>query len=424
LQSDPLQGKASRPVPKLSVTSAPFETGFPMDQALYRAMDAFLVDRGKDKSVIAGYPWFLDWGRDSLIFCRSLVELGRLADARAVLHLFGRFENLGTLPNMICGEDAGNIETSDAPLWFFACCRDMLEKTGDDSFLDQDLGGRAVRQVLTDMARSMEAGTPTGVVADPDTCLLYSPSHFTWMDTNFPAGSPRQGYPVEIQALWHNALVLLELIDPGNGWGGKAQTVRQAVKDLFWNDSLGYFSDCLHGEGPPAGAVRDDALRPNQLLLITLGAVATGDMAQKTVENCLELLVPGGIRSLADRPLTVPLPVVHNGVVVNDPHHPYAGVYQGDEDTRRKPAYHNGTAWTWPFPVFCEAWAAVFGEESHVTCLSWLGSMKHLMRTGAAGYIPEILDGDFPHTPRGCDAQAWGVSEAARVVHKLSPRRP
>ena len=105
--------------------------------------------------------------------------------------------------------------------------------------------------------------------------------------------------------------------------------------------------------------------------------------------------------------------------MIKDPHTPYSGEYKGDEDTRRKPAYHNGTAWTWQFPVFCEAWAAAFGKNSHLTCLSWLGSVIDLMRKGAAGYIPEILDGDYPHTPRGCDAQAWGSSEFARVMHKL-----
>jgi predicted glycogen debranching enzyme len=324
---------------------------------------------------------------------------------------------------MICGQDAANIETLDAPLWFFACCRDILEKTQDSGFLDQDLEGRTLRQVLLDTARSLETGTPTGVKVDPETRLLYSPSHFTWMDTNFPAGSPRQGYPVEIQALWHNALMFLEKIDPDGQWKQKADQVKQSVETWFWNETAGYFSDCLHGDGPAARALPDDALRPNQLLLITLGVIPSGEKARKTVETCLELLVPGGIRSLADRKVAVPLPVVHNKKLVNDPDHPYAGVYQGDEDTNRKPAYHNGTAWTWPFPVFCEAWAKVFGQNSHATGLAWLGSMKHLMRTGAAGYIPEILDGDFPHTPRGCDAQAWGVSEAARVVHKLSARR-
>ena len=164
----------------------------------------------------------------------------------------------------------------------------------------------------------------------------------------------------------------------------------------------------------------DDCLRPNQLLLITLGAVDHPDIMARVVETCRELLVPGGIRSLADRSLNLPLYIERDGRQLADPHAPYAGTYQGDEDTKRKPAYHNGTAWTWQFPVFCEAWATAFGKPGIEPALAWLGSSLPLMRTGAAGFVPEILDGDFPHTPRGCDAQAWGCSEIARVAHKLT----
>ncbi|MFH2092777.1 MAG: amylo-alpha-1,6-glucosidase [Pseudomonadota bacterium] len=400
-----------------------FEASMDLSQSLVNALDAFLVDRNADKSVIAGFPWFLDWGRDSLIFCRSLIELERFQDARAVLRLFGRFENKGTLPNMICGKDARNIETSDAPLWFFACCKDLVEKEKNQDFLDEILDGRSVRQILLSIANSILDGTPTGVKADPETCLVYSPSHFTWMDTNFPAGSPRQGYPVEIQALWVNALIFLAAIDPEHEteWSARAKTAQSAIAQLFYNKSLGFFADCLHCDGPVGArqATPDDALRPNQLFLLSLSVIQDPHMAQKTVETCLELLVPGGIRSLADRKLEYPINIIYNGRLINNPVSPYIGKYEGDEDTQRKPAYHNGTAWTWPFPVFCEAWAHVFGPNSHSTCLAWLGSVITLMRKGAAGYIPEILDGNFPHTPRGCDAQAWGVSEAARVVHKL-----
>ncbi|MBU1344242.1 MAG: glycogen debranching enzyme N-terminal domain-containing protein [Proteobacteria bacterium] len=406
----------------LMKTAPSFKNGLPLFESIYKAMDAFLVDRGADKSVIAGYPWFLDWGRDSLIFCRSLIELERFSEAKAILRLFGRFEKDGTLPNMICGTDAGNIETSDAPLWFFACCKDLIQKTKKTDFLEEDLNGRTVKTVLISMAHSMINGTKTGVKADPLTLLLYSPAHFTWMDTNFPAGSPRQGYPVEIQALWYNALILLSSIDPSGKWQEKSKTVQDAVVDLFWQESLGYFSDCLHCDGPVGAqnAMADDALRPNQLLLFTLDVIKNKNMAQKSVERCQELLVPGGIRSLADKKVEYPLTILYNNQLLKDPHAPYSGTYKGDEDTLRKPAYHNGTAWTWQFPLFCEAWAALFGKNSYPNCLAWLGSVIRLMRTGAAGYIPEILDGDFPHAPRGCDAQAWGISEVARVVHKLS----
>jgi starch synthase (maltosyl-transferring) len=407
-----------------SCESHSFETGMPLVDAVYRSLDAFLVDRGRDKSVIAGYPWFLDWGRDSLIFCRGLIELGRFADAKSILRLFGRFEDKGTLPNMICGRDARNIETSDAPLWFFACCKDLIEREKSHDFLNERLGDRRVKEILLSIAHSLLKGTRTGVIADPETMLLFSPSHFTWMDTNFPAGSPRQGYPVEIQALWYNALVLLAAVDPPHkqDWEERATLVRGFVQTLFYNEARGFFSDCLHSDGPVGAknAKPDDALRPNQLFLFTLDVIKDKKIAQTCVETCQQLLVPGGIRSLADRKVETPIHIIYNGRSITDPHSPYIGQYKGDEDTQRKPAYHNGTAWTWPFPVFCEAWAAAFGKNSHSTCLAWLGSVIGLMRKGAAGYIPEILDGDFPHVPRGCDAQAWGSSEFARVMHKLS----
>ncbi|OQY51797.1 MAG: transmembrane fusion protein [Desulfobacteraceae bacterium 4572_89] len=402
-----------------------FEKAMPLSRAVYKSLDSFIVDRGKEKSVIAGFPWFLDWGRDSLIFCRSLIELGRFSEAKAILRLFGRFESNGTLPNMICGQDAGNIETSDAPLWFFSCCRDLVEKEGNQDFLKEKLDNRRVLDILLSMADSLIKGTKTGVKADSETMLLYSPSHFTWMDTNFPAGSPRQGYPVEIQALWYNALVFLGLVDAPNqkDWQKKGKIVQNAISDLFYNERAGFFSDCLHSHDPGGcakNAAPDDALRPNQLFLVTLDVIKDKNIARKCVETCQELLVPGAVRSLADRRVEFPINIIWNQTAIKDPHAPYSGKYQGDEDTRRKPAYHNGTAWTWLFPVFCEAWAKAFGKKSHPTCLAWLGSVIGLMRKGAAGYIPEILDGDFPHTPRGCDAQAWGTSEFARVIHKLS----
>ena len=281
-----------------------FEKGMLLSEAVYRSLDVFLVDRSDDKSVIAGYPWFLDWGRDSLIFCRSLIGLGRFPDAKAILRLFGRFEDKGTLPNMICGEDAANIETSDAPLWFFSCCKDLIETEKNNDFLNETLDNRTVFDILLSIAHSLIKGTKTGVVADPETMLLYSPSHFTWMDINFPAGSPRQGYPVEIQALWYNALVLLASVDASNkeAWQKKAKTVQEAVFDLFYNESSHFFSDCLHSNGPVGAknAVPDDALRPNQLFLFTLDVIEDKKIVRKCVETCRQLIVPGAIRSLAD----------------------------------------------------------------------------------------------------------------------------
>jgi predicted glycogen debranching enzyme len=350
-----------------------------------------------------------------------MVADGRIADAKAVLKLFGQFEDHGTLPNMIRGSDAGNRDTSDAPLWFAAACADLVRYEGDERFLDEPCGSRSIRSILVSIGKSYMAGTANGIRTDPESGLVFSPMHFTWMDTNFPAGTPRQGYPIEIQALWFATLKFLSRIDTETDWEKTASQVREAVPVLFYLKEEGYLSDCLHAETGQAAeqAMPDDALRPNQLFALTLGAVSDPEACRRILEACETLIVPGAIRSLADRPVRRPLPVWHQGRLLNDPQNPYQGHYAGDEDTRRKPTYHNGTAWTWVFPSFCEAWVAVYGEPAKPTARTWLGSYARLVQEGCIGHVPEILDGDFPHRQRGCDAQAWGASEALRVWHLL-----
>jgi starch synthase (maltosyl-transferring) len=244
------------------------------------------------------------------------------------------------------------------------------------------------------------------------------------MDTNHPAGTPRGGYPVEIQALWYFALSFLARIDTPerSRWNKMARMVRRSIIEYFLLKKEGYLSDCLHAHSQESAgqAERDDALRPNQLLAVTMGAVTDIMVCRKIVTACEELLVPGAIRSLADRPVRRPLAIVHHGHVINDPHHPYRGRYEGDEDTSRKLAYHNGTAWTWLFPSFCEAWVEAYGEGGKETALAWLSSSSRLVSEGCVGHVPEILDGDYPHRQRGCDAQAWGASELLRVWLKLT----
>lgn len=388
--------------------------------ALKKALDQYIVRRDRYATVIAGYPWFLDWGRDTLIVVRGIIAAGRHEEALAIIQQFAAFEKDGTIPNMIRGTDTGNRDTSDAPLWLFRVCDELGAVMGQETVLATDCNGRPLKQVLLSIARSIMAGTPNGIVMDNASGLLFSPSHFTWMDTNYPAGTPRQGYPIEIQALWHAALDYLDRVDASardRRWRELAGQVRGSILALFFIKERGYLSDCLHaGPGTPAGeAVADDALRPNQIFALTLGAVTDKTVAGKILAACQELIVPGAIRSLADRPIYPELPVFHDGVLVNDPKAPYVGVYEGDEDTRRKPAYHNGTAWTWVFPSFCEAWADCFGPAEHGTALAWLASSSRLINDGCAGHVPEIVDGNAPHHQRGCDAQAWGVSELLRV---------
>jgi predicted glycogen debranching enzyme len=396
-------------------------------ETLERAMEAFVVKRDAFSTVIAGYPWFLDWGRDTLIFLRGLIasETDNKDSAKSgdILKQFARFESRGTLPNMIRGDNAENRDTSDAPLWFCVACEDWIQARGE-AVLEESCGPRTLRQVLLSIGNHYATQTPNGIAMDPASGLIFSPGHYTWMDTNHPAGSPRQGYPIEIQALWFRTLTLLSKIDTGKPaatWRKLANRVKASIVMFFAIDGMSTLSDCLHAfPGQPAqAAIPDDALRPNQLLAITLGAVDDPALMQRMVTACQALLIPGAIRSLADREIKHPLAVYHQGQLLSNPHHPYAGRYLGDEDTRRKPAYHNGTAWTWPFPSFCEAYAMAYGETAKKTALGFLSSGMDLLFSGCVGHIPEILDGDAPHEQRGCDAQAWGASELYRVWKKL-----
>ena len=351
-----------------------------------------------------------------------MIAAGLHAESRDILLQFARFEKQGTLPNMIRGGDDSNRDTSDAPLWLFIACRDLVAAEGNHDFLQTDCGGRSVLDALQSIARAYTAGTPNGIAVDPASGLVFSPSHFTWMDTNFPAGTPREGYPVEIQALWFAALDFLAALLPDSSWPARARQVQSAINTLFPLDNSPYLADCLLAPPgtPAADATPDDALRPNQLLAITLGAVTDRTRCEQILAACEALLVPGAIRSLADAPVTVPLPVRRDGTLLNDPRYPYWGQYRGDEDTRRKPAYHNGTAWTWPFPSYPEALVMTYGDSAIRTARALLGSSEAVRNAGCLGHIPEVLDGNTPHAQRGCGAQAWGASELHRVVALLA----
>jgi predicted glycogen debranching enzyme len=426
--SDPQQSVTKTELDELSCTAVPAPRIDDSLAALVRRLDQYVVQRGEMQTVIAGYPWFLDWGRDALIACRGLIAAGRYDTVTGIIQQFASLECDGTLPNMLHGENDANRDTSDAPLWLLIACRDLMAARDDGQLLEMTCGQRRLREVLTDMARALTTGAANGVRMDPQSGLLFSPEHYTWMDTAHPAGTPRQGYAVEIQALWYAGLSFLAAIDDDRrsaDWIRLSLQVQQSLEKLFWLDQQGYLADCLHASSGQAAkdAAVDDAMRPNQLLAITMGAFADGVRCQRLLENCMQLIVPGAIRSLADRPLKYPLPVYHQGRLLNDPHRPYQGHYTGDEDSSRKPAYHNGTAWGWMFPSFCEAWYCCFAPAGQQTALAWLLSSIELLHGGCIGHLPEIVDGDYPHTPRGCDAQAWSLSELLRVWQLLSAQQ-
>jgi len=419
---------------KLELQHAGPEAGAPFAAQLEQAAKQFVVRRDGGKTVIAGYPWFLDWGRDSLICARGLLAAGLVDEVKQLLLTFARFEQDGTLPNTIHGNDVSNRDTSDAPLWFGVACEEVaaLDPKAGAKFYDTvaDPNGRTLRDVLRSIATNYAKGTPNGIRLDPDSALIWSPAHFTWMDTNHPAGTPREGYPVEIQVLWIRLLCQLERIDrheEQKKWRELAERATASLKKLFWLEDRGWFADVLLAQPRVMArdAKPDDALRSNGLLAVSLGLV-TGERAKRCVEAALRhLVVPGALRSLAPLPVSVPLPVRGNdGRLLNNPAKPYWPQYEGDEDTRRKPAYHNGTAWTWTFPAFCEALVRAWDSapEAVAVAKAYLGSLERLMNEGCLGQIPEILDGDAPHTPRGCDAQAWSVTEALRVWKWLNQR--
>ncbi len=398
----------------------------PFALRLAKASRAFVVRRDDVKTVIAGYPWFLDWGRDTLICARGLIAAGWHDEVRDLLIAFGRFEENGTLPNIIHGETAGNRDTVDAPLWYGVVCEELATALGDPQRvygLEVNSEGRTVRDVLVSIGRHYWEGTPNGIHADPESALVWSPSHFTWMDTNYPAGTPREGYPVEVQALWIRLLrQLAQLGEPApiESWRALADRAEQAWLELFWMEKAGYLSDVLlcGARTPARQAVQDTALRSNQLFGISLGLLK-GTAARRSVDISQRyLLVPGALRSLAPLPVHPPLPVrSQEGHLLNNPNEPYCGRYEGDEDTQRKPAYHNGTAWVWTMPSFCEALAMAWGCEpaALAAARSYLGSVDCLLAEGCLEQLPEIIDGDAPHQQRGCDAQAWSATEALRV---------
>ncbi|MFZ0828518.1 MAG: amylo-alpha-1,6-glucosidase [Verrucomicrobiia bacterium] len=402
------------------------------ESQLLQAAKQFVVRRDEGKTVIAGYPWFLDWGRDSLICARGLLAAGMTDDVKQLLLTFARFEENGTLPNTIHGNDVSNRDTTDAPLWFGVVCEEAAARDpkAGKNFYDTvtDQNGRTLRDVLRSIATNYARGTPNGIRMDTDSALIWSPSHFTWMDTNYPAGTPREGYPVEIQVLWIRLLRQLEKISDATEqkkWRELADHATASFAKLFWREDQGWFADVLLGGSRVIArdATADDALRSNCLFAVSLG-LATGERAKRCVEAALKyLVVPGALRSLAPLPVAVPLPIYGNdGRLLNNPVEPYWPRYEGDEDTRRKPAYHNGTAWTWTFPVLCEALACAWdgAPEAVAAAKAYLGGMEQLMNEGCLGQIPEILDGAAPHTQRGCDAQAWGVTEALRVWKLLN----
>jgi predicted glycogen debranching enzyme len=380
--------------------------------SLATAADQYIVSRGEQKSVIAGYHWFSDWGRDTMIALPGLtLPTQRYDVARSILRTFAQHVDRGMLPNRF--PDAGETpeyNTVDATLWFFEAARAYLAYTGDLDFVRQEL-----YSVLTDIIAWHVRGTRFGIKLD-SAGLLNSGEpgvQLTWMDAKVGdwVVTPRRGKPVEIQALWYNAVCIMEDIagrlsdeSARKRYNNMAALTKWSFNRLLWNEKDGYLYDVVNG-GPA-----DASIRPNQIFAVSLPHSMLNPERAKQVVSIVRqhLLTPYGLRTLA-------------------PSNPqYRGRYAGDA-VSRDGAYHQGTVWPWLMGPFITAYIKVNGasDAARRQAEAWLAPLKDHLTDAGLGHISEIFDGDAPHRPVGCIAQAWSTAEILRAtVEEIYGIRP
>jgi len=393
-----------------TVRSSPLEDEFA--SSLAAAADQYIVARGDQKTVIAGYHWFSDWGRDTMIALPGLtLPTGKHDVARSILRTFAQNADQGMLPNRF--PDAGETpeyNTVDATLWFFEAARAYLAYTGELEFVRDEL-----YPVFSDIIKWHVLGTRYGIKMDASGLLSSGQQgvQLTWMDAKVGdwVVTPRRGKPVEIQALWYNALCIME--DLAGTFGEEADQKRYrsmatvaswSFNRQFWNEQATCLYDVTNGAPP------DPSIRPNQIFAVSLKhSMLSPERSRAVVEKVQEhLLTPYGLRSLA----------------VSDPQ--YRGRYTGGP-SERDGAYHQGTVWPWLMGPFITAYIKVNGdsEAARRQAAEWLAPLKAHLADGGLGHISEIFDGDRPQRPCGCIAQAWSVAEILRAlvedIHGLRP---
>lgn len=367
------------------------------------AADQFIVNRGdKLKTIIAGYHWFTDWGRDTMISLPGLcLSTGRFEDARKILLAFAEVVDKGMLPNRFQdNQEPPEYNNVDGTLWYFIAIYKYWQATGDMEFIREHL-----LPVLQSILDWHIRGTRFNIKVQEDG-LLYAGQagqQLTWMDARIGdwVVTPRMGKPVEIQALWYNAQQIYAEFCHLNGqpeeqyrWNQSAEETRQSFLNQFWFAEGNYCYDVLDENG-----VSDSSFRPNQLFAISLPfSLIEGERARQILEQVTEkLFIPAGIRTLP----------------AEDPR--YISVYGGDQ-WHRDSSYHQGTAWSWLIGSYIDALAKTGSDKNKLQ--SVIDQCKTHLEEGCIGTISEIFDAVAPHHPRGCAAQAWGVAEWLRVVHK------
>ncbi|MBI4763798.1 MAG: amylo-alpha-1,6-glucosidase [Deltaproteobacteria bacterium] len=369
-------------------------------EILTLAADQFSVQRGAHlRTLIAGYHWFSDWGRDTMISLPGIMLVtGRYEEARKVLQSFAESVSQGMLPNRYPdGNEPPEYNTADASLWFFVAVEKYFRHAQDKTFV------RSILPVLQEMIQWHDRGTRYNIHVDRDG-LLYSGEpgvQLTWMDAKVGnwVVTPRQGKAVEINALWYNALrIVSHLLLSFNestialGYEEWAEQVKERFNELFWYKEGQYLYDYVDGD------YHETAVRPNQIFAISLPfPLLSAERAKSVLQVVKEkLLTPFGLRSLA-------------------PDHPdYRPRYEGDPVSRDH-AYHQGTVWLWLLGPLIDALVRIYGQEGKNQAKAVLNNIVPHLSEAGIGSLSEIFDGDPPHAPKGCIAQAWSVAEILRV---------
>ncbi len=378
---------------------------------LVLAADQFIVrrslpDEPDGRSVIAGYHWFGDWGRDTMIALPGLALVtGRADVAKQILLAFAAYVDGGMLPNNF--PDAGGkpeYNTVDAALWYFEAVRQYFAATQDRATLQK------LYPVLAGMIDSHVAGTRYNIHVDSTDGLLYAGgpgAQLTWMDAKIGdwVVTPRTGKPVEINALWSNALETMSqfarILNKSADSYERLSTQAKNSFQKFWNADRDCCFDVIDAPGPARSSSKDPTLRPNQILAVSLPvSPLRKDQQKSVVDVCAQrLLTRYGLRSLA----------------IGEPG--YQGRYGGDQFARDS-AYHRGTVWGWLLGPFVVAHLRVYGDRA--AALRYLEPLGSNVSSYGLGTLAEIFDGDPPHTPRGCIAQAWTVGEILRAWRDIS----
>lgn len=345
-------------------------------------------------SIIAGYPWFTDWGRDTMISFEGLtLSTGRHRDAEAILHTFAHYIRNGLIPNMFPdGQNNGIYNTADATLWFFHAIDRYITVAGDEDILE------SLIPKLQEVIEHHIKGTDFGIRMDADGLLIQGCSNLqlTWMDAKVGdwVVTPRRGKAVEINALWYNVLKLYEK------WTGKDSTLSdkcyESFNQKFWYEEGSYLYDVIEGENG-----NDNALRPNQLFAISLSHPVLEKSRWEKVLKCVkeDLYTPVGLRTLS-------------------PHHPdYKTTYDGDLRARDA-AYHQGTVWPWLLGHYIDVWLKIYPND-FASVQEMLKGLESHLNNHCIGTIAEIFDASPPYLARGCFAQAWSVAEVLRSYMRL-----